>query len=159
MTTQVIGKFPCPTSVKGRFLADLLRGDQVTHMDVWRRHGSSRAAHHVLRLRQAGFPILTREIEAPTSDGRIALIAEYSLPNEAIAAAGELGRQFVATVAQFHREHGLDETLPATICQHGVGSAWAAYELAKSAWDQANPDATYEARDVAMRKLAEVFRV
>ena len=91
--------YPDPESVKGRVLADLLAGDSLTHMDVWERHGSSRAAHHVLMLRKAGFPVETLEIEAPTSDGRRARIARYSLPTEAIAAAGERGRQFVAAAS------------------------------------------------------------
>jgi len=90
--------FPKPPSVKGRVLADLLRGDRLTHLDVWVRHGSSRAAHHVLRLRQAGWPICTIEIDAPTSDGRIARIAEYRLPAESIASAGERGQTFIAAV-------------------------------------------------------------
>lgn len=33
---------------------------------------------------------------APTSDGRTARIAQYALPLDAIAAAGEPGRQYVA---------------------------------------------------------------
>lgn len=88
--------FPSPVSVKGRVLADLLAGDRLTHLDVWERHGSSRAAHHVLRLRRADWPVVTEEIDVPTSDGRVARIALYSLPAEAIAAAGERGRAFVA---------------------------------------------------------------
>jgi len=88
--------FPDPRSVKGRVLADLLVGDRLTHLDVWERHGSSRAAHHVLRLRQSGWPITTTEISAPTSDGRTARIALYSLPPETMEAAGERGQAFVA---------------------------------------------------------------
>ncbi len=88
--------YPLPTSVKGRVLADLLAGARITHMDVWERHGSSRAAHHVLMLRKAGWPVITNEIDAPTSDGRIARIAEYSLPIETIEKAGDQGRKFVA---------------------------------------------------------------
>lgn len=98
--------FSLPTmgSVKAAVLADLLRGDRITHMDVWRRHGSSRAAHHILRLRQAGWPIITTEIEAPTSDGRTARIALYSLPVETIAEAGERGQRFAAECAKVEAE-------------------------------------------------------
>jgi hypothetical protein len=71
-TTQPFS-YPDPCSVKGCVLADLLHGDKLTHMDVWERHGSSRAAHHVLRLRKAGWDVITDEIEAPTSGGRISL--------------------------------------------------------------------------------------
>ena len=90
--------YPAPSSVKGRTLADLLAGDKLTHMDVWERHGSSRASHHVLMLRRAGFSVITEEIDAPTSDGRTARIALYSLPVETIEAAGERGQQFIAEV-------------------------------------------------------------
>jgi Helix-turn-helix domain len=95
-TTARTFSYPAPGSVKGRVLADLLAGDKLTHMDVWQRHGSSRAAHHILRLRQADFPITTTDIDAPTNDGRTARIALYSLPPEAIDAAGERGQQFIA---------------------------------------------------------------
>lgn len=94
-TTQGQFSYPRPSSVKGRVLADLLDGLHITHMDVWNRHGSSRAAHHVLRLRQAGFPVETRDIIVPTRDGRNACIAEYSLPRLTIEQAGERGRRFV----------------------------------------------------------------
>jgi len=90
--------FPSPSSVKGRVLADLLSGRKITHLDVWREHGSSRAAHHVLMLRKAGWPVVTNEIETPISDGRVARIALYSLPPEAVASAGERGQTFIAAV-------------------------------------------------------------
>lgn len=103
--TAVAGLY-CPTtgSVKAAVLADLLHGDQITHLDVWCRHGSSRAAHHILRLRQAGWPIITTEIEAPTSDGRTARIALYSLPAETIEAAGERGQRFAQECARIETE-------------------------------------------------------
>jgi len=88
--------FPSPTTVKGRVLADLLSGDKLTHMDVWERDGSSRASHHVLMLRKAGWPVITDEIDVPTSDGRVARIGLYSLPPETIEAAGERGQRFIA---------------------------------------------------------------
>lgn len=90
--------FPASSSVKGRTLADLLAGMKLTHYDVWERHGSSRASHHVLMLRRAGFSVITEEIDAPTSDGRTARIALYSLSVETIEAAGERGQQFIAEV-------------------------------------------------------------
>lgn len=96
--------YPDPGSVKGRLLADLLTGARVTHLDVWERHGSSRAAHHVLMLRKAGWPILTKEIDALTSDGRVARIALYSLPAGAIDATGERGQQYVAEAGRVEAE-------------------------------------------------------
>lgn len=91
--------YPRPAAVKGAVLADLLRGDVLSHLDVWQRHGSSRAAHHVLRLRQSGWAVVSEEISAPTSDGRTARIALYSLPAETIAAAGERGQRYASECA------------------------------------------------------------
>jgi len=97
-TTTPVFCFPSPSSVKGRTLANLLAGEKITHMTVWLRQGSSRAFHHIMMLRRAGFPVVTEEIDVPTSDGRTARIGLYSLPAEAIEAAGECGQQFIAEV-------------------------------------------------------------
>lgn len=94
--------YPAAPSVKARVLADLLTGAKLSHADVWHRHGSSRAAHHIMMLRRAGFPIVTVEIEVPTSDGRVARIAEYHLPPEAIAEAGDRGQEFAAECARIN---------------------------------------------------------
>ena len=94
--TTVLFSLPRTSSVKGRVLADLLHGDKLTHMDVWERHGSSRASHHVHMLRNSGWDVITDEIESPTSDGRIARIALYSLPFDTIKAAGEIGQRYSA---------------------------------------------------------------
>lgn len=72
--------FPEPSSVKARVLAAMLQGQDLTHATCWQCFGSSRLAHHILRLRQAGWPVVTETIEAPTCDGRVAHIAKYSLP-------------------------------------------------------------------------------
>lgn len=73
-------------------------------MDVWERHGSSRAAHHVLMLRKAGWPVITKEIDALTRDGRVARIAEYSLSPETIDTAGEIGQRYIADVRAARRK-------------------------------------------------------
>lgn len=97
---QVQGKFsfPSPGSVKGAVLADLLAGERITHLTVWSRHGSSRAAHHVLMLRQAGWPIATTTIDAMATHGNAARIAEYWLPADVIDAASDTGRRFIEEV-------------------------------------------------------------
>lgn len=81
-TTVLIAglSFPEPSSVKARVLAAMLRGNELTHATCWQCFGSSRLAHHILKLRQAGFPVVTESIEVPTCDGRVAHIARYSLP-------------------------------------------------------------------------------
>lgn len=94
--TTTAFSYPSPSSVKGRVLSDLLSGYKLTHYDVWENHGSSRASHHVLMLRKAGFPVITDEIDVPTSDGRTARIALYSLSRETVDATGERGEVFIA---------------------------------------------------------------
>lgn len=86
--------YPRPNSVKGRCLAALLRGERLTHKDVWLRFGSSRLAHHTWDLKRDGWLISTSDQTVTTSDGRKSIIAVYALSTDAIAAAGELGRQY-----------------------------------------------------------------
>lgn len=96
--------FPAPRSVKGQVLGDLLSGRKITHLHCWREHGSSRLSHHIMMLRKAGFDVVTVEVDAPTSDGRIAQIGLYHLPVETIELAGELGQRFVAECARVAAE-------------------------------------------------------
>tara|TARA_R110001583_G_C5671067_1_gene411143 strand:+ start:13840 stop:14217 length:378 start_codon:yes stop_codon:yes gene_type:complete len=104
-STQRQFSYPSPESVKGRVLADLLSGMDITGLDVLYRHCSTRAAHHILRLRQAGWPIETTAVDAPTRDGRSVRIGEYRLHQDAIDAAGDAGRRFVEEVrrVEVHR--------------------------------------------------------
>ena len=96
---QGVGAYPRPSSVKGRVLAALLTGAELTHLDCWERFGSSRMAHHAFILRGAGWPIQTVERPVPTSDGRQAVIAFYRLPKATIDQAGEAGAAYIAEVA------------------------------------------------------------
>lgn len=95
------GKYPGPSSVKGRVLAALLTGAELTHLDCWERFCSSRLAHHVHMLREggAGWPIQTVERPVPTSDGRLVIIAFYRLPKATIDQVGEAGAAYIAKVA------------------------------------------------------------
>lgn len=93
------GQYPAPRSVKGRVLASLLAGEELTHLDCWNRFGSSRLAHHAFVLRAAGWPIQTVERPVPTSDGRLAVIAFYNLPKSSIDQAGAAGGAYIAEVA------------------------------------------------------------
>jgi hypothetical protein len=86
--------YPRPGSVKAAVLAALLRGESLTHLDCWRRFSSSRLAHHAFMLRGAGWPILCNDDQVLTSDGRLQIIGRYSLPQTAIAEAGERGQRF-----------------------------------------------------------------
>jgi len=87
--------YPEASSVKGRVLGALLRGEHLTHLDCWRRFGSSRLAHHVHMLRRHGWPVQMAEIMVRTSDaGRPATIGEYYLDADAIAKAGDTGKDY-----------------------------------------------------------------
>ena len=97
--SQGVGTYPRPSSVKGRVLAALLTGAELTHLDCWERFGSSRLAHHAFILRGAGWPIQTVERPVSTSDGRQAVIAFYRLPKATIDQAGEAGAAYIAEVA------------------------------------------------------------
>jgi hypothetical protein len=100
-TSVRVGDYPRPTSVKGRVLAALLAGAELTHLDCWERFGSSRLAHHVHMLRDggAGWPIQSVERPVPTSDGRTAVIAYYALPAATIDQVGAAGAAYIAAVA------------------------------------------------------------
>jgi hypothetical protein len=102
--TQII--FPKPDSVKGRVLGALLRGEQLTHLDCWRRFGSARLSHHIYMLRnEGGWPVEMIEQEVKTSDaGRTASIGIYTLPQEAITSAGDVGQQYAAEALRVELE-------------------------------------------------------
>ena len=92
--------YPEASSVKGRVLGALLRGEHLTHLDCWRRFGSSRLAHHVHMLRRHGWPVQMAEIMVRTSDaGRPATIGEYYLNADSIGEAGEEGQRYAAEAA------------------------------------------------------------
>lgn len=95
--------FPSPASVKGRVLGALLAGETLSHLECWRRFGSSRLSHHAYSLRGIGWPVQMDEQTVVTSDGgRTALIGFYTLPPEAIAEAGDRGQEFAAECARIN---------------------------------------------------------
>ena len=97
--------FPSPSAVKGRVLGALLAGEIITHLDCWRRFGSARLAHHAYVLRGIGWPVQMEERTVTTSDGRrSAIIGNYFLPRETIAAAGERAQTFAAECARINAE-------------------------------------------------------
>jgi len=87
--------YPAAEAVKGRVLGALLRGELLTHLDCWRRFGSSRLSHHVWALRRLGWPVQMFETTVRTSDaGRPATIAEYFLDQTVIEEVGEEGQRY-----------------------------------------------------------------
>lgn len=97
--------FPAASSVKGRVLGALLRGERLTHLDCWRRFGSARLSHHVYVCRRLGWNVQMTEETITTSDaGRSATIGIYWLAPEVIDEAGERGRQYAAECARIDAE-------------------------------------------------------
>lgn len=90
--------FPTERTVKAAVLADLLDRRSITHRDCWLEHGSSRLAHHVLVLRDAGWPIETHRRLVPTSDGRTADIGTYTLDLGRVSLDPETIREYVERV-------------------------------------------------------------
>jgi hypothetical protein len=98
-------RYPPPLSVKGRVLGALLRGERLTHLDCWRRFGSSRLSHHIYILRGLGVPVRMIEETVTTSDaGRPAEIGVYFLTPELIDDAGERGQRYAAECARIEAE-------------------------------------------------------
>ncbi len=97
--------YPSPSTVKGRALGALLRGERLTHLDCWRRFGSARLSHHIYMLRGRGWPVEMIEQTVTTTDaGRAATIGVYYLSADTIAAAGEPGQQYAAECARIEAE-------------------------------------------------------
>ena len=97
--------YSSPSTVKGRVLGALLRGERITHLDCWKRFGSSRLSHHAYSLKHDGWPVQMIEQTVTTSDaGRAASIGTYFLTAEVIEAAGERGQQFAQECAQVEIE-------------------------------------------------------
>ena len=97
--------FPATTTVKGRVLGALLRGESLTHLDCWRRFGSSRLSHHIYSLRGDGWAITVVDHHVTTSDAnRTATIGVYSLDDPIIASASEAGQRYAAETLKVERE-------------------------------------------------------
>ena len=90
--------FPTERTVKAAVLADLLEPRAITHQDCWLEHGSSRLAHHVMVLRDAGWPIETHRRLVPTSDGRTADIGTYTLDLGRVSLDPETIREYIERV-------------------------------------------------------------
>ena len=104
-TSTAAFSYPSPQTVKGRVLGSLLRGDRLTHKDVWLRFGSARLSHHIYILRGMGWPIQMVEHTVTTSDaGRPATIGVYYLEPAVIKAAGERGRRYAEECARIEAE-------------------------------------------------------
>ena len=93
-------------TLSSRALALLLQGRAITHRDFWLHAGTYRLSADIHLLREMGWDIRDNPEVVPTSDPtkRRAHIKRYHLPNEAISAAGEAGRDYMRRVKDWERK-------------------------------------------------------
>jgi hypothetical protein len=82
-------KWPKRSSLAGRALSALLRGERLKHPAFEARTGSWRLAEPVRKLRHDyGWPVETLEIPCPTADNPDRIIGEYLLPAWVVDSVG-----------------------------------------------------------------------
>lgn len=98
--------YPNKGTMPSRALAMLLQGLAITHREFWLHAGTYRLSAAIHPLRKDGWNIQDTPEVVPTSDPtkRRAHIKRYYLPNEAISAAGEAGRDYVRRVKEWERK-------------------------------------------------------
>jgi hypothetical protein len=112
--------YPNIGTLPSRTLALLLQGKAITHRDFLLHAGTYRLSAVIHLLRAMGWDIQDTPEVVPTSDPtkRRAHIKRYYLPNGAISAAGDAGREFVRRVKEWERQRaeglaGTGATAPA----------------------------------------------
>ena len=122
--------YPNIGTMPSRALAMLLQGMAITHREFWIHAGTYRLSADIHLLRKDGWDIQDTPEVVPTSDPtkRRAHIKRYHLPNEAISAAGEAGRDYVRWVKDWERKRaeglaGTGATAPADKAAGTLGQA------------------------------------
>ncbi len=117
--------YPNIGTLPSRTLALLLQGNAITHRDFWLHAGTYRLSADIHLLRAMGWDIQDTPEVVPTSDPtkRRAHIKRYYLPNDAISAAGEAGRDFVRRVKEWERKRaGMAGTVAAAPADRTAGT-------------------------------------
>lgn len=118
--------YPNVGTMPSRALAMLLQGMAITHRDFWLHAGTYRLSAAIHQARELDWDIQDTPEVVPTSDPttRRAHIKRYYLPNEAICAAGETGREFVRRVNEWERKRagGLAGTVAAAPAGRTAGT-------------------------------------
>ena len=127
-----MGAPACPNigTLSSRALALLLQGRAITHRGFWLHAGTYRLSAYIYLLRAMGWDIQDTPEVVPTSDPtkRRAHIKRYHLPNAAISAADEAGRDYVRWVKDWERKRaaglaGTGITAPADEAAGTLGQA------------------------------------
>jgi hypothetical protein len=113
-----------------RALALLLQGGAITHRDFWLHAGTYRLSAAIHQARELDWDIQDTPEVVPTSDPtkRRAHIKRYYLPNEAISAAGETGRDYVHRVKEWERKRA--EGMAGTVAAAPAGKTAGTLEQA-----------------------------
>ena len=72
-------KVPASETTRAVPLTELQTGRELTSLEAWRELGAGRLAADVHALRDAGWPILAREIIVRCRVGRLSRIASYRM--------------------------------------------------------------------------------
>ncbi len=122
--------YPNIGTLPSRTLALLLQGRAITHRDFWLHAGTYRLSADIHLLRAMDWDIQDTPEVVPTSDPtkRRAHIKRYYLPNEAISAAGESGRDFVRRVKEWERKRA--EGMAGTVAAAPAGKTAGTLEQA-----------------------------
>jgi|SRR3569833_1904681 len=122
--------YPNIGTLPSRTLALLLQGKRITHRDFWLHAGTYRLSADIHLLRAMGWDIQDTPEVVPTSDPtkRRAHIKRYYLPNEAISAAGESGRDYVRRVKEWERKRA--EGMAGTVAAAPAGNTAGTLEQA-----------------------------
>lgn len=118
--------YPNVGTLPSRTLALLLQGHAITHRDFWLHAGTYRLSADIHQLRAMDWEIQDTPEVVPTSDPtkRRAHIKRYYLPNDAISAAGEAGRDYVRRVKEWEqkRAEGMAGTVAAAPAGRTAGT-------------------------------------
>lgn len=87
-------EYPAHDTQAARLLAAALLGQRVNPLTGWKRLGIYRLADTKFRVKEMGWPMESGRLDVPNRFGEACHVALYGLPDWAIEAAGERGRQF-----------------------------------------------------------------
>jgi hypothetical protein len=87
-------EYPTHDTQAARLLAALLTGQKVNPLRGWISLGIYRLSDTKFRLKEMGWPFVPGRLDVANKFGEACHVALYSLPDWAIAEAGEPGKQF-----------------------------------------------------------------
>lgn len=86
--------YPAHNTQPARLLAALLHDLDIEPLTAWKKLGIYRLADTVFQLRAIGWPVITERLDVANRFHEACRVAQYCLPDEAIANAGNAGQDF-----------------------------------------------------------------